>query len=76
MYAARAKAAISKGGRIVMIQQCICVRNLMITSAAVVLGIDTDIPTAGYRLSRSETLLDSHRGRTSIGGPIDPYVAF
>ncbi len=48
----------------------------MITSAAVVLGIDADMPTAGYRLSRSETLLEPHRGCTSIGGPIDPYVAF
>ena len=48
----------------------------MITSAAVVLSIDADMPTAGYRLSRSETLMDPHRGRTSIGGPIDPYVEF
>ncbi len=59
-----------------MVQHCTCVRNLMITSATVVLGIDADMPTAGYRLSRSETLLEPHRGCTSIGGPIDPYVAF
>ena len=72
MYAARAKAAISKGGRTIMIQHCICVRNLMITLAAVVLGIVADMPTAGYRLSRSGTLLDPHRDHTAVCGPIEP----
>ena len=48
----------------------------MITSAAVVLGIDTDMPVAGYRLSRLEPLLESHRGRTSVGGTIDSQVGF
>ena len=71
-----AKAVISKGGRIIMIQHCICVGNLMITSAAVVLSKVANMPTAGYRLSRSVTLLDPHRGRTSIGGFIDSHVVF
>lgn len=59
-----------------MIQHCICVGNLMITSAAVVLGVVADMPMAGYRLSRSETPLEPHRGCTSIGRSIDSQVVF
>ena len=71
MYATKDNAAISKGRRIIIVLHCICVRNLMITSAAVVLGIDTDMPTTGYRLSRLETLLESHMDRTAVCGPIE-----
>ena len=48
----------------------------MITSAAVVLGIDTDMPAIGYRLSRLEPLLEPHKDRAVACGPIDSQVVF